>query len=139
MHRPGHGARTTLSVLKPEAAATGMLTASAVMMLPAALILGGAPDLTLAPRIIGAVAYYAIGATALAYLLCYRVLRMAGAGNLLLCTLLVAPISILLGANDCHSRRCWASVFWGPGLRTSMDASCAVSRAFRIEAHARTG
>ena len=39
-----------------------------------------------------------MASTALAYLLYYRVLAMAGAANLLLCTLLVAPISILLGA-----------------------------------------
>ena len=37
-------------------------------------------------------------ATALAYLLYYRFLKMAGAGNLMLCTLLVAPVAIILGA-----------------------------------------
>lgn len=37
-------------------------------------------------------------ATALAYLLYYRVLAMAGSGNLLLVTLLVAPVAIILGA-----------------------------------------
>jgi uncharacterized membrane protein len=37
-------------------------------------------------------------ATALAYLLYYRVLDMAGSGNLLLVALLVAPVAIVLGA-----------------------------------------
>jgi drug/metabolite transporter (DMT)-like permease len=37
-------------------------------------------------------------ATALAYLLYFRVLAMAGSGNLLLVTLLVAPVAIVLGA-----------------------------------------
>lgn len=94
----GAWSRVTLARLKPEVAATGMLTASAAMMLPAALILEGPPDLSLEPRTIAATAYFAIASTALAYLLYYRVLAMAGAANLLLCTLLVAPISILLGA-----------------------------------------
>jgi drug/metabolite transporter (DMT)-like permease len=45
-----------------------------------------------------AIAYYALGATALAYLLYYRVLTLAGSGNLMLVTLMIAPIAILLGA-----------------------------------------
>ena len=45
-----------------------------------------------------AIAYYALGATALAYLLYYRVLALAGSGNLMLVTLMIAPIAILLGA-----------------------------------------
>ena len=36
--------------------------------------------------------------TALAYLLYYRILNAAGAGNLLLVTLLIAPVAIVLGA-----------------------------------------
>ena len=35
--------------------------------------------------------------TAGAYLLYYRVLAMAGSGNLLLCTLIIPPTAILLG------------------------------------------
>jgi drug/metabolite transporter (DMT)-like permease len=45
-----------------------------------------------------AIAYYALAATALAYLLYYRVLGMAGSSHLMLVTLLVAPVAILLGA-----------------------------------------
>ena len=45
-----------------------------------------------------AIAYYALVATALAYLLSYRVLAMAGSGNLMLVTLLIPPVAIVLGA-----------------------------------------
>ncbi|MEO0633993.1 MAG: EamA/RhaT family transporter, partial [Pseudomonadota bacterium] len=37
-------------------------------------------------------------ATAFAYLLYYRVLAMAGSGNLMLVTLLIPPVAIILGA-----------------------------------------
>jgi drug/metabolite transporter (DMT)-like permease len=36
-------------------------------------------------------------ATAAAYLLYYRVLGMAGAGNVLLCTLMIPPVALFLG------------------------------------------
>ena len=45
-----------------------------------------------------AIAYYALVATALAYLLSYRVLAMAGSGNLMLVTLLIPPVVIVPGA-----------------------------------------
>ena len=45
-----------------------------------------------------AIGYYSIIATAGAYLLYYRVLAMAGAGNLMLCTLIIVPFAIVLGA-----------------------------------------
>lgn len=90
--------RARLSGLAPQVAAAGMLTGSSLVMVPAALWLEGAPRLDLSPATVWAVAYYALAATALAYLLYYRVLAMAGSGNLMLCTLLIAPIAILLGA-----------------------------------------
>jgi len=91
-------ARATLGGLAPQVAAAGMLTGATLVMLPAALWLDGWPDLALQARTWGAVGYYSIAATALAYLLYYRVLAMAGSGNLMLCTLLVAPTAIVLGA-----------------------------------------
>lgn len=94
----GAWARVTLAGLAPQVAAAGMLTASALVMVPAAIWLEGWPSADLAPRTYLAIAYYAIIATALAYLLYYRVLAMAGSGNLMICTLLVAPVAILLGA-----------------------------------------
>jgi drug/metabolite transporter (DMT)-like permease/opacity protein-like surface antigen len=94
----GSWARATLSGLAPQVAAAGMLTGSSLVAIPAALFVEGPPALDLAPATLAAIAYYALAATALAYLLYYRVLAAAGSGNLLLCTLLIAPVAIVLGA-----------------------------------------
>jgi drug/metabolite transporter (DMT)-like permease len=94
----GVWARKRLSGLTPQVAAAGMLTGATLVMLPAAWVLEGPLTLALAPATWAAIAYYAIVATALAYLLYYRVLAMAGSGNLMLCTLMVAPVAIVLGA-----------------------------------------
>lgn len=91
-------ARQNLSHVAPEAAATGMLTASTVLMVPIVFFLEGVPTLNLKMDTIMAIAYFAIVATAVAYLLYYRVLSQAGSGNLSLVTLLVAPVAIVLGA-----------------------------------------
>lgn len=75
-----------------------MTSCSALFMVPAALVLDGVPNTGLAPATWAAFAYLAVMATELAYLLYYRVLAaMAGSGNLMLVTLLVAPVAIALG------------------------------------------
>ena len=94
----GAWARARLGGLPPQLAAAGMLTGASLVMLPAAWVIEGPITLDLAPRTLGAIGYYAGIATALAYLLYYRVLAMAGAGNLMLCTLLIPPVAIVLGA-----------------------------------------
>ena len=94
----GVWARKTLSHLSPQLAAAGMLTGSAFVMIPAAILLEGPISFDLQLRTWGAIGYYAIIATAGAYLLYYRVLAMAGSGNLMLCTLLIVPFAITLGA-----------------------------------------
>ena len=94
----GVWARMHLKHLPPQIAAAGMLTGSTVIMIPLAWVTEGPISFDLAPRTWGAIGYYAIIATAGAYLLYYRVLGMAGSGNLMLVTLLVAPVAILLGA-----------------------------------------
>ncbi|MEL6640364.1 MAG: DMT family transporter [Pseudomonadota bacterium] len=94
----GVWARRHLGGLPPQVAAAGMLTGASVMSLPLAVAVEGPIAFDLAPRTYAAIAYYALVATAFAYLLYYRVLAMAGSGNLLLCTLLVAPVAIVLGA-----------------------------------------
>lgn len=94
----GAWARARLSHLDPVVAAAGMLTGSSLIMLPTCVALEGAPDLTLAPATWAAIAYYALGATAFAYLLYYRVLAMAGSGNLMLVTLMIVPFAVSLGA-----------------------------------------
>ncbi|MGB5560042.1 MAG: DMT family transporter [Paracoccaceae bacterium] len=94
----GAWARIALKGLTPQVAAAGMTSCAALFMVPTALLLEGAPSLSHAPATLAALAYLAVVATALAYLLYYRVLAVAGSGNLMLVTLLVAPVAIALGA-----------------------------------------
>lgn len=91
-------ARRVLGGLPPQVAAAGMLTGSSLLMLPTALWIDGPPVLTHGAQVWGALGYLAILSTAGAYLLYYRVLGMAGAGNLSLVTLLTAPVAIVMGA-----------------------------------------
>lgn len=94
----GVWARKKLVGMPPQMAAAGMVTGSTVIMLPLVYFIDGPLSFDLQPRTMWAIGYYAIIATAFAYLLYYRVLAMAGSGNLMLVTLLVAPLAITLGA-----------------------------------------
>ena len=94
----GVWARKNLVGMPPQLAAAGMLTGATVIMLPLVYFVEGLPTFDLQPRTLVAIGYYAVIATATAYLLYYRVLAMAGSGNLMLVTLLVAPVAITLGA-----------------------------------------
>lgn len=89
--------RTRLSGLVPQVQAAGMLTGSSLIMVPLALAVDGVVIPTQAATIF-AVSYYAVIATAVAYLLYFRVMAMAGSGNTALCTLMIPPVAILLGA-----------------------------------------
>jgi len=91
-------ARAFLKGVTPQVATAGMLTMSALVMIPLALWQDGAPPLGYSPAAWSALAYLALAASATAYLLYYRVLAAAGAGNLSFVTLLVSPVAILLGA-----------------------------------------
>ncbi len=91
-------ARVAVRGLGPEVSAAGMLTGAAVIMVPLALFVEGAPSLAYGKATWAALAYLAFVASALAYLLYYAVLQVAGAGNLSLVTLLIPPIAIALGA-----------------------------------------
>ncbi len=90
--------RKRLVGMTPQMAVAGMLTGSTVIMLPLVYFIEGPLTFDLQPRTVLAIGYYAIIATAFAYLLYYLVLAMAGSGNLMLVTLLVAPLAITLGA-----------------------------------------
>ncbi len=84
--------------LNPIATATGQVTTSAIMLAPLALLVDRA--WALPPPSIetwGALAGLAIFSTALAYILFFRILRSAGAANVMLVTLLVPVSAILLG------------------------------------------
>lgn len=91
-------ARARLRGMPPVVAAAGMLTGSSLVMVPLAIAVEGPPSLDLAPATWAAIGYAALVSTAFAYMLYYRVLAMAGSANLLLCTLMIPPVAILLGA-----------------------------------------
>jgi drug/metabolite transporter (DMT)-like permease len=90
--------RRMLGGQPPLMNALGMLTGSAVLMGPAALIVDGPPVLALSLPTWGALAGLSVLCTALAYGLYFAVLARAGAANLLLVTLLIPPFAIALGA-----------------------------------------
>lgn len=90
-------ARKRLAGQPPQVAAAGMVTGSTLIMLPLAWWIEGPLTLNLQSDTILAIGYYALIGTALAYLLYYRVLAMAGSGNLMLVTLLIPPFAIVLG------------------------------------------
>jgi len=90
-------AKATLKTLPPQIAAAGMLTGASLVMLPLALVIDGVPQAPTLPATYAAIAYFAVFGTAIAYLLYYRVLAMAGSGNAMLVTLLIPPVAILLG------------------------------------------
>ncbi|NKX46254.1 DMT family transporter [Roseibacterium sp. KMU-115] len=90
-------ARARLGHLRPQVAAMGMLTGASLVMLPLALAVDGPVALPRAPETWAAIAWFAVAGTALAYLLYYRVLAVAGSGNAMLVTLLIPPVAITLG------------------------------------------
>ena len=91
-------ARARLGGLAPQVAAAGMLTGSSILMVPVAMIVEGPVSFDLRPETYWAIGYASVAATALAYLLYYRILGMAGSGNLMLVTLLIPPFAIVLGS-----------------------------------------
>jgi len=95
--------------------AAGMVTCSALTMLPVALLHD--EPWRLAPGLVASLAVLATAviATALAYWLYFRILKTAGATNLLLVTILMPPIALLLGA-IVLSERITGSALIGLGL-----------------------
>ena len=84
--------------LAPPIVATGQLTASTVIMLPVALMVDGGQGLAEAsPSAWAAVLGIALLATAVAYILYFRIVAAAGASNASLVTLIVPASAILLG------------------------------------------
>lgn len=90
--------RVMLKGVRPEVSAAGMLTAAALVLVPLAGVVDGLPQAMPSAASWAALAYLALAASAVAYILFYAVLTLAGAGNLGLVTLLVAPVAIGLGA-----------------------------------------
>lgn len=84
--------------LPPLIPATGQVTASALVMLPVALLVDRPGSLgPVSWQTWAALAGLALLSTALAYVIFFRILAVAGATNLLLVTLLIPASAILLG------------------------------------------
>ena len=88
--------RARLKGIRPEVSAAAMLSVSALTLAPLALWQHGLPQFTLPS--LAAVLYLALIASAFAYRIFYTILAEAGAGNLGLVTLLIAPVAVILGA-----------------------------------------
>jgi len=93
----GAYARQAIRGLAPEVAAAGMLTGGVVWLAPTMLFVEGLPSLDYAPSVWAGMIWLALGCSALAYLIYYRILALAGAGNLSLVTLLIPPVAIVAG------------------------------------------
>jgi drug/metabolite transporter (DMT)-like permease len=95
-----YGRRFRAMGVGPLDAAAGQVTASSVLILPIMLIAEPPWMLEALPSlpIWAALAGLALLSTALAYVLYFRILAVAGATNLLLVTFLIPVTSILLGA-----------------------------------------
>lgn len=85
--------------LNSSVTATGQLTASSLIMLPAALLIDHPWTIAMpSPAAIACILALALASTAFGYILFFRLIGLAGATNTSLVTLLVPPSAILLGA-----------------------------------------
>ncbi|MBV1867880.1 MAG: DMT family transporter [Marinosulfonomonas sp.] len=91
-------ARRFLKGVPPQVVAAGMTGAATLFVVPIALWVDGIPTFHYTAAAWAAIVHLSVIATALAFLMFYRVLAMAGSGNTTLITLLVAPVAIVLGA-----------------------------------------
>ncbi len=98
-----------LHSLPTTVAAAGMVTASAVMMIPLALLLEQPWQLRPGPGAIAAVLGIAVLSTSLAYLIYFRILAVAGATNLLLVTFLIPVSALLLGFAFLNEQPTWSA------------------------------
>lgn len=81
-----------------EAIACGMLIAATILMAPLMIWLEGIPHFKLSFQLTGVfIGLGAIG-TSIAYLLYFRILKLAGASNLMLVTIIVPVFAVLLDA-----------------------------------------
>ncbi len=101
--------------LDPVVVSTGMLCASTIMMLPVALIVERPWHLMPGAAAWAALVGLATISTALAYIIYFRVLAVAGATNILLVTFLIPVSAILLGVLVLGERPGW-NAFGGMAL-----------------------
>ena len=91
----GVWAKLRMQNLPSMVSATGMLVASAIMMVPLLFVTGtliSPIDL----HVFSLALQFAVICSVFAYLLYFKILETTGAGNLLICTIIVPPSAILL-------------------------------------------
>lgn len=94
-----YGRRFKLLEINPVTTAAGQVTASTLILLPITLFIDGPIDIEkVSMNTWLAMGGLAIASTALAYILYFRILELAGATNVLLVTLLVPVSAVLLGS-----------------------------------------
>lgn len=91
-------ARKRLGHLRPEVATFGMLAGAALILFPLSTVVSGPLPLRLPAPVLAEIVYFALVVTAGAYLIYYRLITLAGAGNTMLVTLLIVPTAVTLGA-----------------------------------------
>jgi drug/metabolite transporter (DMT)-like permease len=93
-----YGRRFRRMGIEPIMTATGQVTASAIVLVPLAVLVDAPSTLALPPwPVWGAAIGSAVFSTALGYILYFRILATAGATNLLLVTFLIPVSAILMG------------------------------------------
>lgn len=94
-----YGRRFKAMKINPIITAAGQVTASTIVLTPVALMVDGPLDVVaMSGDTWAAIAGLAVLSTAVAYVLYFKILELAGATNVLLVTLLVPVSAILLGS-----------------------------------------
>jgi len=91
-------AKVRLQNIQPEVAATGMLTMSTLILSPFIFLFYGNEVLSLNIISMSYSLLFAVICSVLAYFIYFKILLSTGAGNLLICTIIIPPSAILLNA-----------------------------------------
>ena len=91
-------AKTKLTNIHPTISATGMLSMSTIILFPFIIIYNGNELININPTVLYYSCMFAFICSVLAYFLYFKILETNGAGNLLICTIIIPPSSILLNA-----------------------------------------
>ena len=91
-------AKTKLTNIHPTISATGMLSMSTIILFPIIIIYNGNELININSKVLYYSCMFAFICSVLAYFLYFKILETNGAGNLLICTIIIPPSSILLNA-----------------------------------------
>lgn len=118
-----YGRRFKRMGVSPLATATGQLTASTLMLLPLAVLLEQPLSLPMPSHaVIWSVVALAVVSTALAYVIFFRILAVAGATNLLLVTFLIPVSAIFLGWLFMNEQLEWRHFMGMAGIAAGLAA-----------------